>query len=156
MRILYFVLIASLIVACNSNSPTNNSDNQTIEKSSDNDPGLNSEIEDKKWALVELVGEPFEISKDDTAYFTLNSHEKKINGRLGCNTFFGTYKIEEKQRITFSKMATTLMACHDSNTEETLQKVLQETDNFIVKDSVLYLRSGRANYLAGFRMEDRL
>lgn len=153
MRILQFFILASLVVACNTNPSTEKSEDQPAQQSLENDPGVNSEIENKKWILVELDGQPIEDPEKNPAYFVMDSVEKKINGQLGCNSFFGTYKIEKNQKISFSEMGTTMMACPDMNTEDYLKKAFHETDNFILKDGILYLRWRRAKNLAGFRME---
>ena len=154
MKIIQFLILSMLVVACNSNpNSSEKSENQDSEQSIDKGQILNSQIEGKKWLLIELVGMQYEVSDNDTAYFTLDSEKQSIYGRLGCNNFFGNYKIEENQKISFSELGTTMMACPDMTTENQMQDILPEVDNFTVKDGVLSLKWGKDKTLASFKLE---
>ncbi len=152
MRILQFFVLASLVVACNSNSTPESSEKPKSEQSMDNNAQANSSIEDKKWVLVELDGNRFKVSSQDSVYFMLDSGQKRITGRLGCNTFFGKYTMEVKQKISFSDLENTAMACPDLTTEKSILSLLQKADNYSVEDGVLYLKWARVKKLAGFKM----
>lgn len=154
MKILQFLILSMLVVACNSNpNSSEKSEKQESEQSLEKDQAINSEIEDKKWVLVELVGVPYEVSENDSAYFSLYPGKNRISGRLGCNNFFGTYKIGEDQGISFSELGTTMMACPDMTTEDRMKNMLSEVDNFAFEDGVLNLKWGKGKTLASFKLE---
>jgi heat shock protein HslJ len=42
---------------------------------------------------------------------TLSFEDGKVSGSAGCNTYFGAYKVEGEDKLTFSDLANTEMAC---------------------------------------------
>lgn len=114
---------------------------------------MDARIENKKWMLTELMGE--EISSKEgikEAYFVLDSETGKVRGTDSCNRFFGMYEVQEGDRISFGKMAGTLMACHDMTLATSFGQVLQTVDNYSVKDNMLSLNKARMAPLARFKL----
>ncbi len=111
-----------------------------------------TKITDITWRLVEIEGK--QISRFDKIkkpiQFRLNSKEKRLNGFAGCNNFWGSYNLLEGNKITFSKMASTLMACPDLPIETELYRVFDRTDNFTIKGSFLFLNKAKIAPLAKF------
>ncbi len=105
------------------------------------------------WKLIELNGEPMVPS--ETNKKEMNIIIKKdgniVNGHGGCNSFRGTYTLlEGTDRITFSQMASTLMACIDMKKETEFMDVLLKVDNYSIKGNILSLNKARMAPLAKF------
>ena len=108
----------------------------------------------KKWKLVEMNGKPVQNnSEDGREYFILlDNDENRIHGYAGCNSFFGNYELTEGNRVTFSKMASTMMACPDMNTEQELFTILETVDNYTLSANTLHLNKARMAPLAKFEL----
>ncbi|MHC1777781.1 MAG: copper resistance protein NlpE N-terminal domain-containing protein [Lentimicrobium sp.] len=111
-------------------------------------------ITDKKWKLVELNGKPVEnTSGNGKEYFiSLQQEESRVSGYAGCNSFFGSYELKEGNRVAFSKMGSTMMACPNMTTEQELFKVLETVDNYTTDGKTLQLNKARMAPLARFEM----
>lgn len=109
-------------------------------------------ITDVTWKLVELNGKT--ISRFDKnkrpIQFRLNSKENRVNGFAGCNNFWGSFNLQDGNRISFSKMASTLMACPDLHLETELYRVLDRADNYAIKNNFLFLNKTKMTPLAKF------
>ncbi len=110
-------------------------------------------IEDRRWRLVELNGEP--VTSDDQhrePYILLRSDALRINGNTSCNTFNGPYAIKSGQRIDFgNNIAMTLMACPDMDREQAFVDVLRRADNYTMgDDGTMTLNRARMAPLARF------
>lgn len=109
-------------------------------------------ITDVTWRLVELQGKP--VSRLDKSkrpiQIRLNSIENRVNGFGGCNNFWGSYTLKEGNQISFSKIASTLMACPDLHLETELYRVLDRADNYTIKDNILSLNKAKIAPLAKF------
>ncbi len=112
------------------------------------DPSLTG----KKWKLVELNGKPVEqpAGSGKDYYIELDTRETRVNGFAGCNGFFGNYELKAGNRITFTKMGSTLMACPNLSTEQALLKVLETADNYTVNGNRMELNKARMAPLARF------
>ena len=153
------LLTASFIVSlfalgCNNNrtaSKTNSNSNQTLDTLGKKD---NETITNKYWKLITLEGKEVIMAKNQEreAYFILKSEQKTITGFSGCNTFNGTYSLENGWRIRFSKMASTLKACPDVEVNESeFLNVFELADNFSLSGDTLSLNVGRRAPLAVFK-----
>jgi heat shock protein HslJ len=114
---------------------------------------LSEPITEKYWKLKSLEGQEVKMAKNQQkeTYFMLKTDENRVSGFAGCNTFSGSYTLEEGNKIRFSQMATTMMACPDLDFNESeFLKVFELTDNYTVKDDVLSLNIGRRAPLAVF------
>lgn len=111
-----------------------------------------SGITEKYWKLIELNGS--EIASPSAAgnetYMLLKAANKLLMGNGGCNSFNGAYEISDGSRISFSKIASTLMACSGVETEGQLFAVFDMTDNFSVKGDTLSLNKAKMSPLARF------
>jgi heat shock protein HslJ len=114
----------------------------------------NKALTDKKWKLVEMNGKPVKNnSTNGKDYFiTLQAEGNKINGFAGCNNFFGTYELTQGNRISFSKMASTMMACPDMTTEQELFMILETVDNYTLGTTTLQLSKARMAPMATFEL----
>lgn len=110
-------------------------------------------IAEKYWKLVELNGQPVTTNDGNReAFLILKTDNNRVHGNGGCNTFNGGYELMDGNRITFSKMATTLMACIDMQTEQQFMKVLETVDNYNLTETTLVLNKARMAPLARFEV----
>ncbi len=115
--ILILMLIATVTVGCQSTHNNSTQKSETMTNTQKPVRDFDQQIEGKYWKLIELEGETVLMAKNQEReiHFKLNATENKINGFAGCNNFFGTYELEEdKMRIKFSQLASTMMACPDA------------------------------------------
>jgi len=111
-----------------------------------------TELKGTKWKLTELMGKPIAL-KDKTKkeiYLILNKEDNSVHGFSGCNTFMGNYELMEGNRIKFSAMASTMMACPDLDTESEFNKMLGTVDNFSINGNTLTLNKAKMSPLARF------
>lgn len=115
----------------------------------------NNALTETYWQLETLEGKSVKsMSQDDGKEigFTLNETENRITGFSGCNSFFGTYKLEEGNRIRFSALGATKMACHDSAVNESeFLEIFGLADNYRITGDRLELNVGRRAPLAIFK-----
>lgn len=138
-KLIPLVALAALLIAgCKTNKPSLPDDS----------------LEDKKWILVEMMGKPVNTSQDGKNIFlVLNKSDNTITGYSGCNGFGGNYEITTGNRIAFSKMVGTMMACGDMETEVQFLKLMQSVDNYTVRESKLQLNKARMAPLLKFESE---
>jgi heat shock protein HslJ len=113
----------------------------------------NQEITEKYWKLIEINGQ--KVTADNFAskepHFILKTTDKRVNGNGGCNSFFGSYELQaNSNRISFSKIGSTKMACIKPTVENEFFNVLETTDNYTVKNDTLQLNKARMAPLAKF------
>lgn len=107
---------------------------------------------EKYWKLKSLNGNPVEMTDDQEreAYFTLKTEGNRVVGFGGCNNLMGSYKLGVGNRIRFSQMATTMMACPDAENESEFLKVFERADNYTLTGDELLLNEGKKAPLAAF------
>jgi heat shock protein HslJ len=112
---------------------------------------VNYPLAETYWKLIELNGQPVStVENRREAFMILKKEGNSIHGNSSCNTFNGTYTLSNETQLSFSKMASTMMACMDMKIENELLEVLQRTDNFAVKGKILSLNRARMAPLAKF------
>ncbi|MGQ9643632.1 MAG: copper resistance protein NlpE N-terminal domain-containing protein, partial [Ignavibacterium sp.] len=67
-------------------------------------------LTDTKWKLTEIMGKPVKYSNPESKeiFIQLISEDNKAFGFSGSNTFRDSYELKDGNRISFSKMASTL------------------------------------------------
>ena len=116
----------------------------------------NISITDKKWKLVELMGQPVADSINGKEPFIIfNKDDSTYTANAGCNGMGGKFVLnEETLRIEFKLGMSTMMACPDMNVEDGLKQVFTDADNYTLSnDSILSLNKARMAPLARFRAE---
>jgi heat shock protein HslJ len=90
--------------------------------------GMNPE--NTYWKLVELNGRPITASPNrPEAHFQLDSSKKRLQGNGGCNIITGGYELSG-DRITFTKIISTKMAClNGMEIEREFLKALEASNN---------------------------
>lgn len=110
-------------------------------------------IVEKYWKLKTLEGKNVKMGKNQEreVFFTLKANENRVTGFAGCNTMMGSYTLEEGDRIRFSQLATTMMACPDVDFNESeFLKIFELVDNYRITGDRLELYIGRRAPLAVF------
>jgi heat shock protein HslJ len=110
----------------------------------------NVSLTETYWRLSELMGKPINrVDGKKEVHMILKIDGKRVKGFLGCNSFNGIYTVDGN-RITFSKMASTMKACIDMSDEKELIEVLNKVDNFNINSSILSVNKARMAPLAKF------
>ena len=90
-----------------------------------------------KWVLQTLNDREVSLSDPDSEMFIQFSEaEHRVNGRGGCNRFFGNYEMESNH-LKFSPMGATRMSCPDSQIESEFFQMLDAVDAYSIKDNKL-------------------
>lgn len=113
-------------------------------------------IEGRTWKLKTLEGkEMSDLNLQKDVYFMLNSKENRVSGFAGCNSMMGGYTLQEGNRIRFTQMGSTKMACPDVTfSESDFLKVFELADNYTINNNELSLNVGRRAPLAVFEAVD--
>ncbi len=112
----------------------------------------NTSLTETYWRLIELQGEPI-VTKEGQKkemYLIIKKDGNIVNGHSGCNSFRGTYTLKEENRLSFSQLAGTLMACINMEKETVFMEVLRTVDNYAIKGKILSLNKARMAPLAKF------
>lgn len=109
-------------------------------------------IVEKYWKLVELNGKPVSPPSEGQreAHLILKSLNNRVSGNGGCNGFGGSYEILPGNRIRFSQILSTMMACPNLSDEQELFKVLEKADNYSYTDDKMTLNKAKMAPLAKF------
>ena len=141
MKWLNLLLVGLILSACSSKQLVSQSDVKS------------NEITDKKWRLIEVIGESVpEVINGKMPFIFLTSENNHITGNAGCNVINGAFKLSENNHIEFNNLISTMMACMDMETEAKLKRALEQTDNYTVGEGTLSLNKGRMAPLARFQL----
>jgi heat shock protein HslJ len=94
-----------------------------------------------EWKLIQMNGNPLKEVQPTIAF---DLKKGTVFGSSGCNRYFGEAHIGA-HKITFSKMAGTMMLCEDerNNIEQVYMKLIQDTGlKYDVADQTLNFYSG--------------
>jgi heat shock protein HslJ len=116
------------------------------------DPMETPEIQETYWKLTELMGKPVSLSENmkKEIHIIFKKEGKRVQGFSGCNTIMGKYELKEGNRITFTGMASTMMACPDLATESEFNKMLGTIDNYSINGNTMTLNRARMAPMARF------
>lgn len=118
-------------------------------------PQGDAQLENTYWKLVELNGKAVAAAaRRREPHLLLNSEGKSLQGSGGCNTMRGGYQLDG-DRLKFTQIATTRMACPDSymTQESEFLKVLEAANSFKLSAGKLELY-GDGKLLARFEARD--
>jgi heat shock protein HslJ len=150
INLILFINLVFSLLACNTkketiqNSPTNNREISIVEK---------------YWKLIELNGQKIDYlaAQGREAHFVLEQDNNRVVGNGGCNNFGGNYQILAGNRIQFSDLFSTKMACANMEIEYQFINALEAADNytFTTTGDTLSLNKARMAPLARFVFLDR-
>jgi heat shock protein HslJ len=107
-----------------------------------------NEIKNRRWVMTSM--KDFEIVGPTTgknAFIVLDYNDNSIRGNGGCNSLFGTYKLDGK-KLRFGEIGATRMYCDDVMDMETkFINNLKLIDSFKVSGDQLYLYSNGVEYI---------
>lgn len=110
-------------------------------------------LKNSKWKLVKLYGKEISNTKKEKPMGITFTSDGRVSAFAGCNSMGGSYTLDEsKNRIKFSKIMSTMMACEDMNTERELAKILEIADNYNFDGKTLKLNKARMATLAEFEI----
>lgn len=113
--------------------------------------GFDDRITEKYWQLIELNGKVInQLKGKQQLHFKLKLIDSSVFGYGGCNKFFGHFELMQGNRIAFSKMGNTLIACNLAEQEQSFLKVFETADTYKIKNDTLYLSKARNAYMAKF------
>ena len=108
-------------------------------------PLMSGELTERYWKLTELGGKPAVTpAHGREAHLRLRAEGGEAGGSTGCNSFGGRYE-REGDRIRFSRMVSTMMACDDPAimTQETeFLRMLEAADRAVAVGDDLTLYTG--------------
>ena len=112
------------------------------------------DLKNSKWRLVKLNGKAITKNEDDKRDLgIIFNTDGRFSAYAGCNNMMGSYKLKDKEsRITFSKVAMTMMACPDSELEKEFAEVLELADNYNFDGKTLKLNKARMAPIAEFEI----
>jgi heat shock protein HslJ len=104
------------------------------------------------WKLVELEGRPLPaVASEQVPRLRLVTDGAQVQGFGGCNNFTGGFEaVEAQQRLRFSRVASTLRACPEIETEAAFLRALGTVDNYAIRGTTLSLAKARMAPLLRF------
>lgn len=151
-KILILFLVTITAVGCKTN-PKNAEGTKT--ETTTKNPTEKSDVEnlltEKYWKLAELNGKEviFQENQRKEAHFILKN-DHKLTGNTGCNGIMGTYELLEDHKITFSKIASTMMHCEGVDNEHEFLQVFETMDHYVLKKDTLLFQDENNEVLAKF------
>jgi copper homeostasis protein (lipoprotein) len=111
-------------------------------------------LTNRYWKLIEVRGQEIITPEDQPKepHFILLEQDSVIVGNSGCNSFRGMYELSDNNRLRFSNIASTRMACMDVSYENDFLQSLENSDNYTMnsKGDTLSLNRARMAPLARF------
>ena len=132
-------------------------DRYVLRKTSDVPPAIpEALVAPARWRLTELMGRPVPSATDPEQEPSLSFERDgaRVHGFAGCNRFAGSCELRAGNRVRFSGIAATQMACSDMTLETEFFEVLGAADNYALQGSVLTLNRARMAPLARFEAVD--
>ncbi len=111
---------------------------------------VSQNLENTKWELVSLNQK--EIKKLDKIASINFEKDNKVFGNLGCNNFFGTYKVNSTN-LEIGQVGSTMMMCLDMSVENEYSKVLQNVKSYKMKENNLIFFDENSKEIAKFKKE---
>lgn len=92
--------------------------------------------------IVTLGEEVVNSADTNKVFIAFDSKEMSIRGNTGCNSYFGSYMLENYS-LSFSDIGQTEMACEEAvmRTEWNLMQALRDTGSFTLENNILTLYS---------------
>lgn len=144
-RLLPLLVSAALLLSACSSSPGPS----IAPQSGPSGSSLSGAIVDQRWNLL-LLGTDERLSMPETPFFQI-SKEGKVSGHDGCNRFTGEVTLGENQRIEFSQLATTRMACPQMADAKRVTGMLETAYRYLIDHDRLVFFGPDSRVLGGWR-----
>jgi heat shock protein HslJ len=151
-----FLIICSagilFLTSCQSPSSNNQPETTAPAAAAATAAPVETGITNTHWKLIELNGQPVTNppSNQKEAYIMFQDSNKLV-GNTGCNQLIGQYELTEGNRVRFSGIGTTLMACPDVAIEQEMGRSLSMMDNYSINGNQMTLQ--KAKMAPMFRFE---
>lgn len=94
----------------------------------------------RTWQLIELDGQAIDTTKlNRPAQLTFEQADQRVFGSAGCNSMTGKYTLEAPDKLSFSPMAATKMACPDMSVEMKFQEIIGKVNTWSITEGFLVL-----------------
>jgi|TARA_B100000929_G_scaffold196934_1_gene156192 heat shock protein HslJ len=110
---------------------------------------LSGPVVEQRWNLL-LVGTDERLSMPETPFFRIG-RDGKVNGSDGCNQFTGKVSLGESQRISFSELASTRMACPNMEDAKRVTDMLDNAYRYLIDHDRLVFFGPDSRVLGGWR-----
>jgi putative lipoprotein len=107
---------------------------------------LDARLAASSWRLVSIGASPAVPGTDGPPRLVFEAEKTRISGSTGCNSFFGTYDLEESGQLGLDPFGMTLTACAEnlSRQEKAFLEALRATTSYRFSGAALeLLDSGR-------------
>ncbi|MBR9906197.1 MAG: META domain-containing protein [Gammaproteobacteria bacterium] len=144
-RLLPLLASAALLLSACSSAPGPSS----VPQDGPSGSSLSGAIVDQRWNLL-LVGTDERLSMPEAAFFQI-SPDGSVTGHDGCNRFTGEVTLGENQRIEFSELATTRMACPKMEDAQRVTNMLESAYRYLIDHDRLVFFGPDSRVLGGWR-----
>lgn len=100
-------------------------------------------LAETKWELVELNGKAIEKTTSKDYFINFDSKSGTFKAFAGCNRLSGTYFMKASNKVGFSNIISTRMACQNMDVERGFYNNLQKIDNYMIEGKMLHLHIGK-------------
>ncbi len=138
MKTIYFLMLLSAVALTQCKAP------KSAENDQKNSDPMEYPLVGTYWKVIEVNGDTVSThnSMEREAYIMLGK-DNKFQGNGSCNTLMGSYEIKEGNRISFSGVGSTMMACPAMETESKVLQAIQTCDNYSLHGKYLTLNKAR-------------
>ncbi len=92
------------------------------------------------WQLVQIDGRSVR-PEEGQFVILLSPEESRLSGRGACNDLNGEFRTDEKRRLHIGPVATTRMACPETEREQTFIRALESATHYDMDGPMLLLLS---------------
>lgn len=110
---------------------------------------LSGDIVEQRWNFL-LNGTDEKLDFDQTPYFRIAS-DGSVSGYDGCNRFTGQVELGANQRIAFSQLASTRMACPGMENAQHVTNMLTNAYRYLIDHDRLVFFGPDSRVLGGWR-----
>jgi heat shock protein HslJ len=147
MKTLTYFFLLGLFALASCNTPSKSADDANTPNQA-----MTTELLGTYWKVIEINGQAVTNppSNQKEAHIVLNKEGNRLQGSGGCNSLMGSYELMEGNRIKFSGVASTMMACPDMAIESALGKAIEMADNYAINGKYLMLHKAKMAPLVKF------
>ena len=110
------------------------------------------DLKNSKWRLVKLNGKTIQKNTDTKKEFGINFNtDGRFSAFAGCNNMMGNYVMKTSYSLSFSPVASTMMACPNMDLEQKFAAMLEKVDSYTIVEDELQLVKGKMAPLARFK-----
>lgn len=114
---------------------------QPVETTMNESASAVTPLMETKWQITHILG--VDVSEIGDDFELVFSKDGRIAAFAGCNRIMGDYEIDDQNRISFEKVASTRKFCEVMNAERLLIESLEKVDNYMLKGKDLQLNKAR-------------